>query len=103
MWFINSLGLVLGVGLACFILASLLGYAIHYANEKWDEEMAKDYKVYQSSNSSKNINISGNCNIVKNNGDGTSVIKTDKYTIVVTKDGISVNGKKIDLNKEETE
>ena len=100
-WFINSLGLVLGIGIAIFILGSLIGAILYYTDERCGEEMARDYNVYQSSNSSKNINIGGNCNIVKNNGDGTSVIKTDKYTIVVTKDGISVNGKKIDFKEED--
>ena len=96
-WFINSLGLVLGVGLACFLLALLIGACLHYANEKYDEEMTKSYKVYQEGK--RNINIRGNCSVVQT--DGVTVIKNDEYTVVVTKDGISVNGKKIDLKEED--
>lgn len=98
-WFFSSFGIVLGIGLACFILAALLGTVMHYANEKFDEEMDTDYKLYQDGK--RNINISGNCSIVQS--DNATIIKNDMYTVIVTKDGISVNGKKIDLNKEETE
>ncbi len=98
-WFINSLGLVLGIGLACFILAILIGSCLYYANEKCGEEMNKTYKIYQEGK--RNINIGGDCSVVQSNG--TTIIKNDKYTIIVTKDGISVNGNKINLNKEETE
>jgi len=98
-WFINSLGLVLGVGLACFLLALLVGSCMYYANEKCGDELNGSYKVYQEGK--RNINIGGNCSVVQTNG--TTIIKNDDYTIIVTKDGISVNGKKIDLNKEETE
>ena len=95
----NTVIIVIGVCLGLFLLAFFIGSIMHCCGKDEYYELEDLFKVYQIGDHSNNINVGGNC--IVTSCDEYTMIKKDKYTVVITKDGISVNGKNIDLKEED--
>ena len=96
--FINTVIIVFGIVVGLFLAAFFIGSIMHCCG-KDDYDVEDILRSYQVGNHSNNINIGGNCMVTS--CDEYTMIRKDKYIIVITKDGISINGKDIDLNDKE--